>query len=80
MKRHWKLALASLMAVLLGIAGLVAAAEPGVTANQVLIGAFQDQSGPAAVVGINMRKGMEAYLNWINSQGGVNGRKIKLIV
>ena len=42
MKRHWKLALASLMAVLLGIAGLATAAEPGVTANQVLIGAFQE--------------------------------------
>lgn len=27
-----------------------------------------------------MRKGKEAYLNWINAQGGVNGRKIKLIV
>ncbi len=62
MKRHWTLVLASLMVVLLmGIPGPVTAApEPGVTANQVLIGAFQDQSGPAAVVGINMRKGMEA--------------------
>ncbi|HPQ03611.1 MAG TPA: ABC transporter substrate-binding protein, partial [Bacillota bacterium] len=82
MKRHWTLVLASLMVVLLmGIPGPVTAApEPGVTANQVLIGAFQDQSGPAAVVGINMRKGMEAYFNWINSKGGVNGRKIRFIV
>lgn len=57
-----------------------AAQVPGVTDDQVLIGTFQDQSGPAAVVGINMRKGMEAYLNWVNSLGGINGRKIKLIV
>ncbi len=57
-----------------------AAPVPGVSDDQVLIGAFQDQSGPAAVVGTNMRKGMEAYLNWLNAQGGVNGRKVKLIV
>lgn len=71
-----------LVAVLMAsLAGVPAAGQvPGVTGDQVLIGAFQDQSGPAAVVGINMRKGMEAYLNWLNAQGGVNGRKIKLIV
>ncbi|OPZ62318.1 MAG: Leucine-, isoleucine-, valine-, threonine-, and alanine-binding protein precursor [Firmicutes bacterium ADurb.Bin506] len=80
MKRNWMVLSAALIAVLL-IAGLAAAATvPGITDTQVLIGAFQDQSGPASVVGINMRKGMEAYFNWLNAQGGVNGRKVKLIV
>ncbi|MEA4884201.1 MAG: ABC transporter substrate-binding protein [Clostridia bacterium] len=82
MKKFWLSVSACLVALLLvTIPGtIIAAPVPGITADQVLIGAFQDQSGPAAVVGINMRKGMEAYLNWINAQGGVNGRKIKLIV
>ncbi len=74
------LSAAILASLLLTAAAPALAAEPGITDTQVLIGAFQDQSGPASVVGINMRKGMEAYFNWINAQGGVNGRKIKLLV
>lgn len=82
MKRFGSMAGVCLAAVLLTcIPGVLASGPvPGVTDDQVLIGAFQDQSGPAAVVGINMRKGLEAHLNWINAQGGVSGRKIKLIV
>jgi branched-chain amino acid transport system substrate-binding protein len=68
-----------ILAVMMAV-GVTAAAVPGITDNQVVVGAFQDQSGAAAVVGINMRKGMEAYFNWVNAQGGVNGRKIKFIV
>lgn len=67
------------LAVMTGI-GAIAAPVPGITDTQVIIGAFQDQSGAAAAVGIPMRKGMEAYFNWVNAQGGVNGRKIKFIV
>jgi len=79
MKRILVLLCVAMLAVMMTI-GANAAAVPGITDNQVTIGAFQDQSGAAAVVGINMRKGMEAYFNWVNAQGGVNGRKIKFIV
>ena len=58
MKRNWMVLSAALLALVL-IAGFTTAATvPGITDTQVLIGAFQDQSGPASVVGINMRKGM----------------------
>jgi len=79
MKRITVLLCVAMLAVMM-TAGASAAAVPGITDNQVTIGAFQDQSGAAAVVGINMRKGMEAYFNWVNARGGVNGRKIKFIV
>lgn len=55
-------------------------AEPGITADKVVIGSFQALSGPIAFIGTPMRKGMDAYFNWVNSQGGVNGRKIELLV
>jgi branched-chain amino acid transport system substrate-binding protein len=79
MKRFLALLCVAILAVTMAV-GVTQAAVPGITDNQVTIGAFQDQSGAAAVVGINMRKGMEAYFNWVNAQGGVNGRKIKFIV
>ena len=79
MKRITVLLCVAMLAVMMTV-GASAAAVPGITDNQVTIGAFQDQSGAAAVVGINMRKGMEAYFNWVNARGGVNGRKIKFIV
>ncbi len=79
MKRITILLCVAMLVVTMAV-GATAAAVPGITDNQVTIGAFQDQSGAAAVVGINMRKGMEAYFNWVNAQGGVNGRKIKFIV
>lgn len=79
MKRFLALLCVAILAVTMAV-GVTQAAVPGITDNQVTIGAFQDQSGAAAVVGINMRKGMEAYFNWVNARGGVNGRKIKFIV
>ncbi|MGI6132236.1 MAG: hypothetical protein ACOYES_10235, partial [Bacillota bacterium] len=69
MKRFLALLCVAILAVTMAV-GVTQAAVPGITDNQVTIGAFQDQSGAAAVVGINMRKGMEAYFNWVNAQGG----------
>jgi branched-chain amino acid transport system substrate-binding protein len=55
-------------------------AENGVYDNEVVIGSFQALSGPYAIIGQEMTKGMNAYFNWINSNGGVYGRRINLIV
>lgn len=51
----------------------------GVYPDKVVIGTFQALSGPYAIIGKGMLKGMKAYFNWINSKGGVNGRKIELL-
>jgi branched-chain amino acid transport system substrate-binding protein len=55
-------------------------AEPGITKDKVLIGTFQALSGPVAYIGTSMRKGMDAYFNWVNANGGIYGRKIELLV
>ncbi|HOJ94577.1 MAG TPA: ABC transporter substrate-binding protein, partial [Fervidobacterium nodosum] len=55
-------------------------AEVGVYNDKVVIGTFQALSGPYAVIGQEMTKGMKAYFNWVNNRGGVYGRKIELIV
>ena len=51
----------------------------GVTADTITIGQSAALSGPAAELGREMKIGAEAYFNYINQNGGVNGRKIKLI-
>ncbi|MDN5342961.1 ABC transporter substrate-binding protein [Oceanotoga sp. DSM 15011] len=69
--------LGTLMAVLLIV---FAFAEVGVTDTEIKIGSFQALSGPIASIGQPMTKGMQAYFNWVNDNGGINGRKINLIV
>jgi len=53
-------------------------AESGVTSNTVLLGQSVALTGPAAALGIEMRTGAKVYFDYVNSRGGVNGRKIEL--
>ena len=57
----------------------LSAAEDGVTANRILLGQAAVFSGPAAQLGIQMRNGIKAYLDYVNQHGGVHGRKIELV-
>lgn len=50
----------------------------GVTDKEIKVGMTGPQSGPVAEYD-KVRKGLQAYFNYINDNGGVNGRKIKLI-
>lgn len=50
----------------------------GVTDDEILIGHLGPQTGPAAIYD-GVRKGIESYFNYVNENGGVNGRKLKLI-
>jgi len=52
----------------------------GVTDDTVKIGVLVDQTGPAASVGIPLGESTRIYFRNINDQGGINGRKIKVIV
>ncbi len=54
-----------------------ARAEVGVTDDTILIGTSQSFSGPLAFPGKEEVAGMEAYLEYVNEQGGIHGRKIK---
>ena len=51
----------------------------GVTSDTILIGQSAALSGPAEQLGKEMKSGAEAYFDVINRNGGVNGRKIKLV-
>ncbi len=65
----------ALAAALLAAAGLASAAE---TANPIKIGAFVAATGQAAFLGDPERKTLELYVDRINAQGGVLGRKLQL--
>jgi branched-chain amino acid transport system substrate-binding protein len=51
-------------------------ADPGVTDSSVLIGGTVPLSGEAAAFG-SVGPGAKAYFDWVNANGGVNGRSIE---
>ena len=53
------------------------AKAPGVTDTEVVIGATTPLSGPAAAWGTTAL-GAEAWAKYVNEQGGVHGRKIRV--
>ena len=52
----------------------------GVSATEITLGSIQDLSGPLAGFGKQARLGMLLAVDEINEQGGLNGRKLKLVV
>lgn len=54
------------------------ATDVGVTANSITVGNVSDLSGPVPGIFEGAAIGTEAYFNYINSQGGVYGRRLKL--
>jgi branched-chain amino acid transport system substrate-binding protein len=57
----------------------LACAQQGVSKNEILIGTIQDLSGPLAGYGKQARNGMQLRVDEVNEQGGVHGRKLKLL-
>jgi branched-chain amino acid transport system substrate-binding protein len=52
----------------------------GVTDTEILLGGHLPLSGYAAAWGVGLKAGMDAEVAYINDQGGVYGRKLKLSV
>ncbi len=74
---------AFLVFAVLALAATAAAAQnaaQGVTRNEIVLGSIQDLSGPIAAFGKQARMGMQLRIDEINEQGGVHGRKIRLVV
>ena len=61
-------------------AGSALAQTQGVTKNEIVIGSGQDLSGPLAAFSKQLRNGMQMRTEELNEQGGINGRKIRLII
>jgi ABC-type branched-subunit amino acid transport system substrate-binding protein len=52
---------------------------PGVTDTEIRIGSSLALSGHAGYLGTQVLQGALCYVNYVNEEGGVHGRKIKLI-
>ncbi|MGC1416939.1 MAG: ABC transporter substrate-binding protein [Candidatus Acidiferrum sp.] len=57
----------------------LAQSAPGVSENEILIGSCSALEGPSKFLGTETVTGAKAYFDMINDEGGVNGRKLKLI-
>jgi branched-chain amino acid transport system substrate-binding protein len=53
--------------------------DPGVTAKQITIGGTFPLTGPAALYAV-IPQAEQAYFDYVNDHGGVNGRKINFLV
>ncbi|GAB3542828.1 ABC transporter substrate-binding protein [Noviherbaspirillum agri] len=54
-------------------------AESGVTADEIVLGQTSALTGPLGELGSDSATASKAYFEYINAQGGVHGRKIRLI-
>ena len=73
LKRWW-----STVLIVLVVGGLLAPA--GFAQAPVKIGVIQPLSGAVAASGNYVRMGAEIGRDWINTRGGINGRKVELVI
>src|SRR5271154_4682541 len=52
---------------------------PGVSDSEIVIGSCSALEGPSHFLGVETVTGAKAYFSLINDEGGVNGRKLKLV-
>jgi branched-chain amino acid transport system substrate-binding protein len=71
---------AAVLAAVTTLAWSAHAQQLGVTKDQIVLGSIQDLSGPLAGFSKPAKNGMQMRVDEINALGGVNGRKIKLVV
>jgi branched-chain amino acid transport system substrate-binding protein len=67
-------------ALALAFAAAPTLAQQGVSKTEVVVGTVQDLSGPIASWGKDVLNGMKLRTNEVNEQGGIHGRKIRLVV
>ena len=85
MARHWRLSarFSLVLVLLLALSGCAApqqgAAPKAATKEPIKLGALFDLTGATADVGVPHAEGVRAYIGYINSKGGVNGRPIQLV-
>ncbi len=70
--------LIAVVVTLLAPAGI--SQERGVTATEIVLGTTMPTSGPAAFWGVPISAAMDAWFKHLNDQGGINGRKLRLVV
>ena len=71
-----------LLLACLGLLGLLdtgAQSAPGVAEKEIVIGSCAALEGPSQFLGRETVSGAEAYFRLVNEEGGINGRKLKLV-
>lgn len=76
MRMHYRLILLSVM---LATAQARAAEVPGVSDDEIAIGSFGPTTGAVYVYGLMSMNGMDVVFEKINKEGGIHGRKLRLI-
>lgn len=79
MRTTSRVAIAVVALALLATGMPVQSQERGVTPTEIVIGTSQPLSGPAAFWGLPVTGGMDAWIKFINDQGGIHGRKLRLV-
>jgi len=74
MQKRW------LTTLLVALAVGTLLAPPGFGQAPVKIGVIEPLSGPVAASGNYVRMGAEIARDWLNAQGGINGRKVELVI
>ena len=77
-----KLLAVSVLAAAVAVAGVATAQKEtrGVTKAEIVLGMHTDLSGPAATYGVSSSNAVKMRFDEVNEAGGVNGRKIRLVV
>ena len=76
---NWKLTIMA-AAALAATATQASAETRGVTSTEITLGMHTDLSGVAATYGVSSSNGVKMRFDEINTAGGVNGRKINVII
>ena len=71
---------ATIAAAAASLATAASAQTRGVTATEVTFGMHTDLSGVAATYGVSSSNGVKMRFDEINDGGGINGRKLKVII
>ncbi len=70
----------ALVAVLALLSVACGPQAPGITSDEILVGTWTPLTGPASNLS-TIAKGMDAYFAYVNEEeGGVHGRKLKLLI
>jgi branched-chain amino acid transport system substrate-binding protein len=78
--RAFGLAIGALALTQLPAAAQTKVTNEGISASEIVIGTHQDLSGPIKVWGVPVSNGMKMAVEEINAAGGIQGRKLRMIL
>jgi ABC-type branched-subunit amino acid transport system substrate-binding protein len=80
MKMLARVALTLVVVMAIAASAVGQPAERGVTATEIIVGTTMPLSGGASLWGLPISGAMDAWFKKINDEGGIQGRKLRLVV